>query len=84
MLTCKEVSHALAADALREAGFGRRVAIRAHLLMCESCRKFALELEEMGEAMRRLTKSGEAHDADASAEARILERLRESRGGDES
>jgi anti-sigma factor ChrR (cupin superfamily) len=83
MLTCKEVSHALAADALRDAGFGRRVAIRTHLLMCESCRKFAQELEEIGEAMRRLAKSSETHASDASAEERILARLRESRGRDE-
>ncbi|NOT09649.1 MAG: hypothetical protein HOP28_15765 [Gemmatimonadales bacterium] len=82
MLTCREVSHDLAADLLRHAGFGRRFAIRAHLLMCKSCRKFAQELEGMGEAIRRLAASGEPWASDASAEERILARLRDSRARD--
>lgn len=84
MLTCKEVSRDLAADGLRTAGIGRRLAIRAHLLMCDGCRKFAREIEELGDAMRRLTAAIERPPLDVAAEQRILERLREPLAHDEN
>ncbi len=79
MLTCKEVSHDLAADVLRSGGLGRRFAIRLHLLMCDKCRSFARQLEQMGTAMRDLSGIGETRGTDDASEARLLARIQRSR-----
>lgn len=84
MLTCKEVSHDLAADVLRSGGLGRRFAIRLHLLMCDKCRSFARQLEQMGTAMRDLSGIGEAHGTDNAAEARIFARIEQTRSATDS
>jgi predicted anti-sigma-YlaC factor YlaD len=83
MLTCREVSRDLASDRLRTARLGRRLAIRAHLLMCAACRRFAREIAELGGAMRELAESGERPRLDIAAEQRIIERLREQLPGDD-
>jgi hypothetical protein len=79
MLTCKEVSHDLAADVLRSGGFSRRFAIRLHLLMCGKCRSFARQLKQIGAAMRDLSGIGETRGTDDGAEARVLARIQRSR-----
>lgn len=84
MLTCREASLAIAADELRSAGFGRRLSIRAHLLMCQNCRAFARQLATVGHAVRRLATSGELLSKEHSAEERILARVRASRTTEQS
>ncbi len=72
MLTCREVTRAIATDELSEAGIGRRLAVRLHLFMCRDCRRYAAQIRAIGEAARGLfgqtTDSGSLEDL----KARIL------------
>lgn len=78
MRTCRQVSHDLAADVLRSAGLRRRIGIRMHLLMCDNCRRFAEQLEQMGVALRQLSQAGDPRLTDKEAEQRILARIQSS------
>ena len=75
MRTCRDVSHDLAADALRIAGLRHRIAIRMHLLMCDNCSRFAQQLEQMGVVLRQLSEADDPRLSDVSATQRILTRL---------
>ena len=75
MLTCKEVSHDIAADGLATAPWRRRVAIRLHLMMCDRCRRFAAEIVALGDATRRLVRTSSLATDDAQIEQRLLEQL---------
>jgi anti-sigma factor ChrR (cupin superfamily) len=44
MLKCKEVTRLLASDEYLESRWGRRLAIRMHLVMCQHCRRYARQL----------------------------------------
>ncbi len=72
MLTCREVTKVIATDELSEAGIGRRLAVRLHLLRCRHCRRYAAQIRAIGEAARGLlgqtTDSGSLKDL----KARIL------------
>jgi len=54
MQTCREVTRAIATDELSEAGIGRRLLVRLHLLWCRPCRHYAAQIRSLGEAARRL------------------------------
>jgi hypothetical protein len=54
MPTCKEVTRAISTDELSEAGFGRRLAVRLHLLKCRYCRRYAAQIRALGDAARGL------------------------------
>ena len=77
MRTCRDVSHDLAADAFRTAGLRRRMTIRMHLLMCDDCRRFARQLEQMGVVLRQMSAAGDPRLSDVNAEQRILARIQE-------
>lgn len=85
MLTCKDVSRDLASEPLGSATFGRRLAVRFHLVMCANCRAFAREMELLGAAARRVVSSIESLTPDDAAASRLHERLRGplARGGKE-
>ncbi len=80
MLTCKEVTKAIATDELSEAGIRRRLAVRLHLLQCRYCRRYAAQIRAIGEAARGLfgqaTDSGSLEDL----KARILSQAPKSDG----
>lgn len=80
MRTCRDVSHDLAADALRIAGLRHRIAIRMHLLMCDNCSRFAQQLEQMGVVLRQLSEADDPRLSDVSAKQRILARMQSSIG----
>ena len=61
MLTCREVSRAVAADELERAGLWQRLGVRLHLLMCRHCRRYAAQLRAIGETTRELFR-GETED----------------------
>lgn len=61
MLTCREVSRAVASDELGHAGLRRRFGARLHLLMCRHCRRYAAQLRAIAGAARRLAR-GEQED----------------------
>ena len=75
MLTCKDVSYALAADALPTAGWRRRLGIRLHLLMCDGCRRFAQELAALGETARQVARTAEPSPSEIAQTERLLARL---------
>ncbi len=54
MPTCKEVSRVIATDELATAGWRQRLSVKLHLLMCRHCRNYARQIQEIGEATRRL------------------------------
>ena len=68
MLTCKEVTRAIASDELVSAGWQRRLAVRLHLFMCRHCRLYAAQIQAIGAAARSLF--GRQED-----DPRTLERL---------
>jgi predicted anti-sigma-YlaC factor YlaD len=61
VLTCREVSRAVAADELERAGLWQRLGVRLHLLMCRHCRRYAAQLRAIGETARELFR-GETED----------------------
>lgn len=65
MLTCKEVSTLYASDAVHEAPWPRRVAVRLHLLMCRHCSRYVRELRAIGVAARRSAAQRTSDDAAA-------------------
>lgn len=71
IVTCKEVSRALASDELEDAPWTRRLAVRFHLLMCRHCRRYRAQLQAIG-AMERQMFGG------PSADEETLERIRNS------
>ena len=71
MLTCQEVSRAIASDELATASWRQRLTIRFHLFMCQACRLYAAQIRSLGGAVRSVV-SEQASDSDSR------ERLRES------
>ncbi len=74
MLTCKEVTAAVASDDLLRRPWRERLGVRLHLLMCRHCRRYAAQLAAIGTAVRRLYR--DQPDPKASLRQSILESLR--------
>ncbi len=53
MLTCREVSALLSQAEDRELGAIERMALEAHLKLCEGCRQFQKQLGFLRRAIRR-------------------------------
>lgn len=70
MLTCREVSRAVAADELERAGYWKRFGVRFHLLMCRRCRRYSEQLRAIGRTARELFR-------EAPADQATVDRLRE-------
>ena len=71
MLTCKEVSRSIASDELSTAGWRQRLATRLHLLMCRHCRRYARQIDQIGQAAKEIF-------SDQPPEPESRERLRSS------
>ena len=69
MLTCKDVATALGRDEWRTAPRWRRLATRLHLLLCSQCRRYAVQIQAIGTAARRLFR-------EQGEDPKALERLR--------
>ena len=54
MLRCEDVTRLCASEALATATWRTRLAVRLHLLMCDSCTRYQRELAAIGAAARRL------------------------------
>lgn len=52
MPTCKEISRAVASDELATASWKKRLAAKLHLLMCRHCRRYARQMQRIGEAAK--------------------------------
>jgi Putative zinc-finger len=54
MLSCKEATQLVSQGLDRRLGFGERVALRLHLLICDGCTHFKKQTAFLSKAMRRL------------------------------
>ena len=54
MLTCKEVSHALASEEPGSSGWRNRLSVKLHLLMCRHCRRYSRQIQAVGDAARQI------------------------------
>ena len=54
ILTCKEVSRLVSQGLDRRLGFGRRVSLRVHLVVCDGCRNFTKQMAFLRKAVARL------------------------------
>ncbi len=52
MMSCQEVGELVAGDGLEGAGWGQRLRVRLHLLMCRHCRRYARQLRAIGACAR--------------------------------
>ena len=73
MMTCREVSTAIASEELARLSWRKRIGVRIHLLMCRHCRRYAAELAAIASAVRRLYRE---EPQAKSLEESILESLR--------
>lgn len=54
MLSCKEVTRAVASEDVAKASWWRRVQVQLHLYMCQHCRRYAAQLRVIGKVARNL------------------------------
>jgi hypothetical protein len=54
ILTCKEASRLVSQGLDRELGFGERLRLRVHLLICNACTNFSRQLDFLRRAVQRL------------------------------
>ncbi len=73
MPSCREVTLAVAGEALERASFGRRRLVRLHLLMCRHCLRYAAQMRALAAAARELA-AREDRDV-ARLRRAILERV---------
>jgi len=81
MLHCNEVTRLCASEDIRRASFGKRMAVRLHLMMCSSCQRYVRELKVIGDAVRGISR--EAPDDEARADALIRRVLSDTAQSDE-
>ena len=60
MLTCKEVSRLVSQGLDRRLGFGERIALRVHLMICTGCTNFGRQVAFLRKAMARIGDSSES------------------------
>ncbi len=52
MQSCRDVAHLIASDGLERAGWLTRLLVRLHLLYCRRCRRYAADLDTIGQVSR--------------------------------
>jgi len=72
MISCQELSTAIASDKLEGAGWRQRLGIRFHLMICKHCRCYARQMKALGGVMRRL--AGKDERACQDLEQKIIDR----------
>ncbi len=80
MLRCHEVTRLHATDEILRAPLGKRLAVRFHLLMCRSCRRYVRELAAIGDAVRRAFR--DAPEDPARLDALVRRSLSDTAGPD--
>jgi predicted anti-sigma-YlaC factor YlaD len=63
MMPCKDVTRLVSEGLDRELGFGERVALRVHFLMCKGCRTFEDQMARLRQAVRDLSAAEDEHHA---------------------
>jgi hypothetical protein len=54
LLSCKDVTRLVSQGLDRRLGFGERIAVRVHLLICEGCSNFTRQVRFLRRAVTRL------------------------------
>jgi predicted anti-sigma-YlaC factor YlaD len=62
-MPCKDVTRLVSEGLDRELGFGERVALRVHFLMCKGCRTFEDQMARLRQAVRDLSAAEDEHHA---------------------
>jgi len=62
MLTCRDVTRAIASGALDEMGWAGRLGVRLHLSWCRHCRRYRARIDALGRTARRVFRAGDARD----------------------
>ncbi len=80
MPSCKEVAYLVSSGELVEAAWANRVLARLHFITCRECRRYASQLQRIGEAARntwdtRLPDVEELAKLHASIMERCLRRM---------
>jgi anti-sigma factor ChrR (cupin superfamily) len=81
-LTCKEVARTVSSEDIDQIGWRNRLAVRFHLLMCRHCRRYAEQMQALGDAARSVFQqppddqsSPETPENLAKLQSDILDRL---------
>lgn len=74
MLSCQEVTRTIASEEFAEAGWWPRLWIRLHLFGCRHCRRYAAQLQVIGQAARQLW-NAQPQDKDTAAFTRLEEAI---------
>jgi hypothetical protein len=82
MLSCKEVAHTVSTEDVAPVGWRERLSARFHLMMCRHCRRYAKQMEALGDAARSVFQnppedpsSPETPENLAKLQSDILDRL---------
>ena len=82
MLSCRDAAHTVSTEDVTPVSWRQRLAVRLHLMMCRHCRRYAEQIEALGEATRATFRhppedpsSPEAPENLAQLQSDILERL---------
>lgn len=54
MIRCDELTRLAAEDGLGDLPLRRRMEVRLHLLLCPPCKRYLLQLQSIGDALRRV------------------------------
>ena len=52
MQSCRDIAYLIASDGLERAGWLTRLLVRLHLLYCRRCRRYAADLDTIGQVSR--------------------------------
>lgn len=63
LLSCKETTRLLSQGEDRKLGFGERLALRAHLAICDGCRNVKAQFRFLRVAMKNLADDGKQDPA---------------------
>ena len=63
MPSCKDVTRLVSEGLDRELGFGERVALRVHFLMCKGCRNFEQQMTMLRKVLRDLSRAEDERPA---------------------
>lgn len=52
MLSCKEIAQTASTEDVVPVGWRQRLALKLHLMMCRHCRRYAQQMQTIGDAAR--------------------------------
>lgn len=77
MLKCRDASRLIASGQGETLGFWKKLELRLHLLMCDSCRRYLAQVRAIGRGMRNLAARDQPDPEDLERlEKDIVEEMR--------